>query len=84
MGRGKKPRLSRSGRQARISARRVKEIGDSNNAIDAFMEVLEEAEAREGVIALDEAREPREMFVCPNCGKIDFNAIQEKKDVIAS
>ena len=88
MSRCKRPRLSSSGREARIktriSVRRRKEIKEANEAIDSFMLAVEEAEAQEALIAIDEDREPREMFICPNCGKIDFNAIQEKKNVQSS
>ena len=85
MSRCKRPRLSSSGREARIktrvTVRRRKEIKEAGEAIDSFMQAIEDAEAQEALIAIDEDREPREMFICPNCGKIDFNAIQDKAEI---
>ena len=82
MSRCKRPRLSSSGRESRIktrvNVRRRKGVKEADEAIGSFMQAIEDAEAQEALKAIDEDREPREMFICPNCGEIDFNAIQEK------
>ena len=88
MSRCKRPRLSSSGRESRIKTRiktrRAKEVKEADEAIGSFMQAIEDAEAQEALRAINEGREPREMFICPNCGKIDFNAIQKKSDMIAT
>ena len=75
---------NRNGRRLRRNFRKEREIKVGERAIDVFMLAIEEAEADEAIKSLEEGREPREIFVCPNCGKIDFNAIQKKSDIIAS
>ena len=84
MSRCKRPRLSSSGREARIkqktNVRREKHIKAADEAMYNFVLAIEVAEAAEMLTAIDEDREPRELFICPDCGKMCFNAVQEKKN----